>query len=83
MSKQDQGAPEPRLRLRLLLALMRALAGARGFSALSWHAGGFRYDLAVTRDPLAPDALELDADPWALNRAALEGQVRQALEPQP
>lgn len=83
MSHQDQGAPEPRLRLRVLLALMRRLAGARGHSAVAWRGGGFRYELAVTRDPRGTDGLSLDVDPAALDLDELVRRVRDALDVQP
>lgn len=74
--------PEPHIRLRLLLALMRILAGRRGHSSAVWAAGGFRYVLTVVRTPDA-GPVELDADATVRDVATIRERVRDALTPQP
>lgn len=65
MRRQDLGVPEPpRVRLGVLLALLRILAGVRGHAALRWSGGGFVYVLSVARS--SPLPYGVDADPDAL-----------------
>ncbi|MGY4645879.1 hypothetical protein [Cellulomonas sp. URHB0016] len=83
MTHQDRGVPEPRVRLRRLLALMRALAGPRGESAVAWHGAGFTYVLSVSREPDPPYELDMDVDPNADHLDVLVEAVRDALTVQP
>jgi hypothetical protein len=82
-SNQDPGVPELTVRLRKVLALMRALAGPRGRSAVAWHGQGFSYTLLVVRDPDGPDDLDLDIDPTADHLDVLVEAIRDRLTVQP
>jgi hypothetical protein len=75
---QDLEVPGPRVRLRVLLGVLRALAGRRGFADVQWSGGGFAYRLVVVRSG-APGPVELDVDPTALDREALADRIRAAL----
>lgn len=71
----DQGVPPgPRIRVRVLIALLRVAAGRRGHAHIRWWGQGFRYDVTVERR--TPVAYQLDADPDALGLA----EVRTALD---
>lgn len=83
MSRQDHGVPEPRVRVRVLLGLMRALAGVRGESVVAWRGQGFAYVLTVTRVLPGPDVLDMDVDPNVTHLDELVEQVRAALTPDP
>jgi hypothetical protein len=83
MTRQDPGVPEPSVRLRTLLPLLRAVAGPRGESAAAWHGAGFTYVLSVSRDPHRPDFLDLDVDPDADHLDVLVERIRDALTVQP
>ena len=68
---QDQDVPEPHIRLRLLLQLLRIAAGRRGDADVTWAGAGFTYRLEVTRGESGPLVVidhDPDADPAALNR---------------
>ena len=80
-TSQDQGVPAPPVRLRLVLALVRILAGRRGRAALTWHAGGFRYELTATRS--GGVGVSVDSDPTVRDRDAITDRVRDALVVQP
>lgn len=52
----DRDVPEPGVRLRLVLALLRILAGRRGHAAVTWWGAGFAYTLTANRrDPIPLD----------------------------
>jgi hypothetical protein len=83
MTRHDPAVAEPRVRLRRLLALLRAAAGPRGESAVAWHGAGFTYVLSVTRDPGGTDHVDLDLDPAADHLDELTALIRNALTVQP
>lgn len=76
---QDLEVPGPRVRLRVLLGVLRALAGRRGYASVRWFGGGFEYTLEVSRHRLEPGPLALDVDPAALARDELADRIRAAL----
>jgi len=49
VSYQD-AVPTPRVRLRLVMALLRLAAGRRGHASVTWHGAGFTYALAAVRE---------------------------------
>jgi hypothetical protein len=66
--------PGPRVRLRLVLALLRILAGRRGRARLRWSGQGFIYTLGVHR--AAPVAYDLDRDPDAIGGPEVAQRLR-------
>lgn len=58
----DAGVAVPRVRVAILLAVVRLLAGRRGYATVEWSGQGFRYQLYAYRD-LDPDPLVIDGDP--------------------
>lgn len=75
---QDPNVPPgPRIRLRLLLALLRIVAGPRGQSCVTWSGQGFVYQLEVRRRGPLPFAL--DDDPTAVDGPAVRAAVMDAL----
>lgn len=58
--QDDGGLPRFRVRLGTVLALLRVLAGRRGTSRARWWAGGFEYDLHVTRREQRPRFFDFD-----------------------
>jgi hypothetical protein len=56
--------PGPRVRLRLVLALLRIASGRRGWASVRWSGQGFVYTVKVMR--ALPKAYTLDADPDAI-----------------
>jgi hypothetical protein len=82
VSHQDF-VPEPRVRLRVVLGLLRVLAGRRGYAGVSWHGAGFTYRLLTTRTPEDDPEVAIDADPDALGGAEAAQQLRERLRTQP
>ena len=79
-SPHDAEVLEPRAPLRLVLALLRILAGARGHSDLRWHNDGFTYVLTVTRDDSDDEDTDVDYDASARHSGeAAERRPRSAL----
>ena len=76
-AEQDELGRAPRVRLAILLALVRALSGARGHARVTWSGQGFVYTLAAVR--ARPHELDVDDDPTALNREAAQTALREAL----
>lgn len=81
MSHQDQDVPEPRIRVRLLLQLLRIVAGHRGTAAVVWTGAGFTYHLEVERGDAGGPAVTIDHDPTA--DVAIVERIREALYPAP
>lgn len=73
----DPEVPQPRVRLRVVLALLRILAGSRGHSRVRWSGQGFVYTLAVRRDD--PEPITFDSDPTAPGRSAAIEMLRDHL----
>ena len=71
---QDADVAAPRVRLRIVLALLRVLAGPRGHARVRWWGGGFAYDLRVERRELVD--FEVDADPEANRRDDVVERLR-------
>ena len=65
MSIHDGEVLEPPVRLRLVLALLRVLAGRRGHADVTWHGAGFAYRLAVVREPGDDEQVVVGFDPAA------------------
>lgn len=61
--EQDNAVRAPRVRLRVVLALLRLLGGRRGHAAVVWSGQGFVYRLTATRG--GPVGLRIDRDPTA------------------
>jgi hypothetical protein len=68
----------PRVRLRLLLALLRIAAGRRGWAGLRWSGQGFVYTVRVMR--AVPQSYSLDADPDAVGLDEVADRVRALIE---
>jgi hypothetical protein len=83
VSAQDQDVPEPTVRLRLALALLRILAGRRGHASVRWHGAGFTYTLHATREPGDDTAVEFDWDGAAPGAAEALDELRDRLRTQP
>jgi hypothetical protein len=83
MSVHDPDVPEPSVRLRVVLALLRVAAGRRGYAGVVWHGAGFTYRLAVTREPGDDLAVDVDVDPDALGGADAVHLLREHLRPHP
>jgi hypothetical protein len=79
VSAQDQGVPEPPVRLRVVLALLRVLAGRRGYAFVIWHGAGFTYRLSVVREPGDDSRIEANLDPAAPGGAEALEQLRERL----
>lgn len=60
LEQQDEDLPRFEVRLGTVLALLRVLAGARGSSRARWWAGGFEYDLRVTRRAVRGSFFDFD-----------------------
>jgi hypothetical protein len=67
--------PGPRVRLRLLLALLRVLAGRRGWAIITWSGQGFRYELAARRRAPGGDPFAILDDTTALGRAEARQRI--------
>ena len=67
--------------LRLLLALLRIAAGARGHAGVTWHAAGFTYQLTAVREPGEDLDYEIDDDPSARHLPELLDKLAAAIEP--
>ena len=80
MSVQDDDVWEPRVRLRVMLAFLRIVAGRRGGSAVTWSGQGFTYTLTVSRG-VTGTAVSIDADPEA--EPDVLARIRDALYPAP
>jgi hypothetical protein len=76
--EQDTVGRGPRVRLRLVLALLRLLGGRRGHASVTWSGQGFVYTLEATRG--APVPLSVDRDPTALNGAEADLDLRDRLQ---
>jgi hypothetical protein len=83
MTTQDAGVTEPRVRLRLVLALLRIIAGRRGHASVSWHGAGFTYVLGAIREPGDDTAVEFDPDPAAPGVIDTMQRLREHLAHQP
>jgi len=75
-------------RLGILLTLIRALVGRRGWAQVTWHGQGFTYTLYAVRDPYAdPEAILIDADVdedgLGGDRGPFLGDLAQLLEVEP
>lgn len=78
VSDPQESTHQPRIRLGTFLALMRILAGFRGFSSVRWTAHGFSYRVTVRRE-LGPALPVVDSDPAALRRAEALTRILDAL----
>lgn len=76
---QDQDVHHPSVRLRAVLALLRVVAGRRGWAHVRWSGAGFTYRISVVRQP--PRDYALDADPDALNGDRAADELRGHLAP--
>lgn len=75
----DPDVPMPAVRPRVVLALLRVLAGPRGWSAVSWSGAGFGYTLRAERRPPGPLHIEWDANGPGVDEA--RHRLRDALLP--
>lgn len=80
---QDPAVPEPSVRLRIVLALLRVAAGRSGVASVAWHGAGFTYHLAVSREPGDDQVVNVDQDPDALGGADAVQLLREHLRAQP
>jgi hypothetical protein len=76
---QDGGVDQPHIRLGTFLALLRVLAGRRGWATVAWNRSGFTYVVTAQREGGAPGAA-LDIDPTATGGDQARAQLLAALE---
>lgn len=72
----------PHVRLGVLLAWLRILAGRRGTASAQWAGAGFTYQVVVTRGTTG-GVVVIDYDPTVVDREGLAARVREALTTQP
>lgn len=76
---QDPAVPPgPRVRLRLVMALLRIAAGRRGRASVQWSGQGFTYGLVALRS--TPQPYTLDADPDAVGGGEVADRLRALIE---
>lgn len=83
MSIHDGDVPEPTVRLRLALALLRVLAGRRGHASVRWHGAGFTYTLHATRQAGDDTTVDVDFDPAAPGADEALAELRDRLRAHP
>jgi hypothetical protein len=76
---QDAAVTEPTVRLRLVLALLRILAGRRGRAGVTWHGAGFTYLLTVVREDGDDQLVGVDSDPDAIGGDVAIVELRRRL----
>lgn len=79
LQQQDDPLPEFTVNLATFLAVMRILAGRRGHSRVAFWAGGFQYDLHVTRRPQTRSLSDFDEN--ALGYAEARQNLHDYLNP--
>lgn len=85
---QDAGVRELSVKLRLVLRILRILAGRRGHAHVAWHGQGFLYELRAVRDPGSQIGVEVDSDDTgdglgAQDNTVLRERLRELLEVHP